>query len=639
MSGGPLAHLRHLKEVHDQCLTAESPTTVHPGPAIRIPLHPHQLTVLKAMEDLERNGSTGIDCSGETLFTTYGILGDSVGAGKSLMVLAHIAALKSREVIRKRVFLQAHATKHMFSIKEREITDCSEGNAIIIVPHTLFRQWATYIKEQTTFKAVYIDKRKASQAEDFLKELLAADVVLISNTMYKEFSIYTREKKVRWRRAFLDEADSLYLVNGYPFPDARFTWYITASWTNMIFSNGGSYIPNSLLREQVFQEGAEFASIRPYFQRNMTTNPYHHVFTNYHITSLNAMRDNINLSNKLRGRVVLKCSEDYVKESIHLPPLYRQTILCRAPINHSIVQNMIGRNVQEMLHGGDISGAIMALGVKMDTTTNIVKAVTESAEKELERLRMTLAFKTNLEYSSPAAKAAALEALEEKIRQKSIALKDMRDRVENYKEDLCPICFDEPNECLLSPCCTRAFCARCILTSLSFNPACPMCRAAIHPSHLKRVVEGEEMNRIVEGAAEEPKEVLEKKEAALLRLLLENPEGKFLIFSRYDNTFVRIFEDMNARGIKVKQLKGSMDSIAANLRRFEAGQFQCLLLNSQYAGSGLNITAATHVVLMHAMTHAEEKQILGRAYRAGREGPLHFTKLLYENEMAAASEE
>ena len=90
---------------------------------------------------------------------------------------------------------------------------------------------------------------------------------------------------------------------------------------------------------------------------------------------------------------------------------------------------------------------------------------------------------------------------------------------------------------------------------------------------------------------------------------------------------------IEALGIKVKQLKGNKDAIAATLRAFQGGDLRCLLLNSHYAGSGLNITAATHVILLHAMTHEEEKQILGRAYRLGRTAPLHFIRLLHSDEM------
>ena len=130
----------------------------------------------------------------------------------------------------------------------------------------------------------------------------------------------------------------------------------------------------------------------------------------------------------------------------------------------------------------------------------------------------------------------------------------------------------------------------------------------------------------------EPEEQLEKKSDALLRIFKENPEGKFLVFGRYDNPFTTIEEGISSLGIRVKQLKGNKDAVASTLRAFQGGDLRCLLLNSHYAGSGLNITAATHVILLHAMTHEEEKQILGRAYRMGRTAPLHFIRLLHQDE-------
>jgi SNF2 family DNA or RNA helicase len=106
------------------------------------------------------------------------------------------------------------------------------------------------------------------------------------------------------------------------------------------------------------------------------------------------------------------------------------------------------------------------------------------------------------------------------------------------------------------------------------------------------------------------------------------------VFSRYDNPFENIESAVNTLGIQVKHVKGNKNAVTATLKAFETGTTQCLLLNSQYAGAGLNITAATHVILLHAMTHEEEKQVLGRAYRIGRSGALTFIKLLHKGEEA-----
>ena len=153
-----------------------------------------------------------------------------------------------------------------------------------------------------------------------------------------------------------------------------------------------------------------------------------------------------------------------------------------------------------------------------------------------------------------------------------------------------------------------------------------MCREVISPKSLKLLGNS---NMIVREVAEPQ---LEKKTDALLRIIRENPEGRFLVFSRYDNPFSSIEKSVAEDGLSVRQLKGNKDVIASTLAAFDRGTFRCLLLNAGYAGAGLNITAATHVILLHAMTNEEEKQILGRAYRMGRKGPLHFIKLLHADE-------
>ena len=212
-----------LKRVHEQCLTEADPVADHPGAtAIKIPLYPHQLTLLSAMNRFEQEGVKGIDCSGrQTLYTSYGILGDSVGAGKSLVVLSHIAGLRQNNTLDSKPILDMKSSNTMFSVRHENVMDCSEANAIIIVPHTLFRQWSAYIKDQTGLNAICIDKRKIFQSETIFQDIMRSDLVLISNTFYKEFSILIRDRGITWRRAYIDEADTISLTNYYPFPKAK----------------------------------------------------------------------------------------------------------------------------------------------------------------------------------------------------------------------------------------------------------------------------------------------------------------------------------------------------------------------------------------------------------------------------------
>jgi len=607
----------------------DSPVVEPPADTMKIILRSHQQAALASMESMERKLVSGMDCSGETLYSSYGIMGDSVGVGKSLMVLGHIARLSVIPTLGPSTCMGPSSTNQVFSIRQDHITDISEAGCLIIVPHTLFRQWADYIKRQTNIRHILLDKKKALTHENFTQDIMNAEVVLVSNTQYKEFSIWQQEKKIMWKRLFVDEADTIHVVNGYPKPMARFTWFITASWMNMIFPNDTMYINQTALQNYVFSDSAPFSVLKPYFEETFRSNrPYNYM--RYSMTSYNFFRDMINNSHRLRGNLILRCDDEFVKQSISLPVLHRSNVICRAPLTQRIVSASVPAEVQQLLHGGDIAGAISALGVKTEDATSLIDAVTLNLKKELKRLRETYTFKESQEYSTVQSKENALKSLEEKIKRTEESIKNIQDRIEGFKNEMCPICYDEPSQAMVTPCCSRVFCGQCILTCITRSPACPMCRTNIPIKGLTKFVMKKEETAIVEQDA--PEEQLEKKSDALLRIFKENPDGRFLVFGRYDNPFTVIEDGIASLGIRVKQLKGNKDSVASTLRAFQGGDLRCLLLNSHYAGSGLNITAATHVILLHAMTHEEEKQILGRAYRMGRTTPLHFIRLLHQDE-------
>ena len=52
----------------------------------------------------------------------------------------------------------SNSSRNMFSLRSVKYSDKNEAGCLIIVPHTLFRQWSAYIKEQTNINA-YITKR------------------------------------------------------------------------------------------------------------------------------------------------------------------------------------------------------------------------------------------------------------------------------------------------------------------------------------------------------------------------------------------------------------------------------------------------------------------------------------------------
>ena len=622
-----------MADVYTNSLTTDSPRVDVAVDSLKVNLRSHQQAVLAAMENKEQQLLKGLDCSGEILYSSYGILGDSVGVGKSLMVMGHIARLKTIPPLESSYSMGRNSTDKVFSLKHNYFTDLSEANCLVIVPHTLFRQWADYIKKQSNLKGLLLDKKNSLKTDTFLQDVMASDVVLVSNTLYKEFSVWQRDNDIRWKRVFVDEADTIHMVNGYPKPEARFTWFITASWMNILFSNETLYIHKTSLHTNVFGDNAPYSFLKPHFdEMYRSTRPYDYI--RYNMTSYNFFRDLVNHDHILRGNLVIRCNDTFIQESISLPPLTRINILCRIPITQRIVSQAIPADIQQLLHGGDVTGAIQALGVKAEDTTSLIDAVTKNLQKELIRLKATYEFKAALEYATPQSKETALSSLATKMKEKEEAIKNIQERIDGFKDEMCPICYDDPAEPIITPCCSRIFCGKCILLCYTRNPTCALCRTPFQLKDLTKVVSNKEETAIVDSnTGTNPEDMLEKKPETLMRLFRDNPEGRFLVFSRYDNPFTAMETAIESVGVNVKQLKGNKDAIASTLRAFQSGDIRCLLLNSHYAGSGLNITAATHVVLLHAMTHEEEKQILGRAYRMGRTGPLQFIRLLHSDEM------
>lgn len=602
--------------------------------AIKVPLRTHQKAVLYEMEQREIQVTSGLDMSGARLFSQFAILGDSVGVGKSLMILGHIARLKAFSTLQTIPLLDRNSTSKLYSLQDTLLgKGMKEIGCLIVVPHTLFRQWQTYLKEQTTLKGLGLQTQRQLKNESIGKDLEEADVVLVSNTLYGPLQEIVREKKYLWKRVFYDEADTLHIPSTKLEPETRFTWFVSASWSNLLFPNQSLYITQTLLTELITQPRYGIQPELKQILQNTLQSSSHatYAYLRHYIVSGSFFREYFYTNNPNRGRLVLRCSEDFVKESITLPPISIRNLLCRPSVLQRVVQDAIPSSVRTLLHAGDIQGALGELGVKAEEPVSLVTAVTENRLKELDRLKKTYDFKASLDYATPQAKEAALKALKDKMTSLENQISQLKQRIENYKEEICPICFDEPQRPTLTPCCSRIFCAGCILTSLTRQSSCPLCRAAITASGLRSLaIEPVAKNELID--PEEGPQPLKKTEQ-LLELLKQKSSGRFLVFSRFDNPFLQISHDIESLNLTVKQVKGNKDVIAATLKSFAAGKTNVLLLNSMEAGAGMNITAATDVILLHAMTHEEEKQILGRAYRMGRTEPLTVTRLLHPDEL------
>jgi ERCC4-related helicase len=79
-------------------------------------------------------------------------------------------------------------------------------------------------------------------------------------------------------------------------------------------------------------------------------------------------------------------------------------------------------------------------------------------------------------------------------------------------------------------------------------------------------------------------------------------------------------------------LKGNTSHMVNVLNKFKNGELNIIFLNTQYAGSGIDISDATDIIIFHKMG-SDKEQAIGRAQRVGRTTELYIHNLCYEHEL------
>jgi len=619
-------HLEVYEQTFANALTSESPIAAQP-PHVTPPLRIHQLASLDAMREKELSLQIGYKIQEETLFSKFALLGDSVGVGKTLMVLGHVSQMATHPLKLNQVplsNLQSDSISSCFSISPTiQRFDDTIFDSLIVVPHTIYRQWQDTITTQTTLRTHFLKTQRDLDKDTFLTSMRISHITLVSNTLFPILmnSFRVRDITPTWRRVFYDEADSIKIPSTCPFPKAYMTWYISATYKNILFANSSCHSYLLRLLSNDFLESLS-PEIQESLQALITNHPN---VTFYKVQSFPFFQDQLRSQHPLRGHLVVRSSQEFLDFSIQLPELHQQVIRCQTPPSYEILQSAIPPQTETLLHAGDIQGAFQSLGISTHSHQTIVEAVTEFRDRELQRLKRRLEFNREETYVSEQAKELALNKLQKKITELEQQIQGIRQRIMDASPSLCAICFDTPSNSIVTPCCAKLFCGDCILHWLMHRVQCPLCRESIHPSQLKNLG-----NPTGQPTTSRSPPIPQKMEA-LLQILEENPEGRFLIFSRFDSPLQSIHEQIS-NNYPSHTLQGNKDSIAKTLAEFEKGNIRILLMNSQTSAAGLNIPSATHLILLHKMGVEEEKQILGRAYRLGRTRPLHFIKLLHHHE-------
>lgn len=598
-------------------LAATDPQASQPD-AILIPLKPHQRAALyKAkcmesgqslryrMDDPARHipdmysrtqvtfrGTFDIECN-------MGILGDIVGYGKTLTALAIIAATPVHQIHNTSHDVYSYHDRHYAYMRvtcpRREEAAPNEFiyTTLAVVPRgPVFVQWANAIREQTTLRLLVVEsvpqirRQLPPQGSPFhvIKEFFERyDIVLIKSTTLKglmdHYDVpYQTHPLKAWGRIMVDEAHDI--LNKVPLFSWKFLWLISGTYPAILATYGS--------RHQL-----------PYGIRELLT------------------YERINL-------MLIKGQTNFVTQSFTVPQPFEHWYLCHIPQYLVAIQPFLSPNVQERINANDIAGAVRELGGKNETEDDILDLLTREIKRDIRNKEHEISYVENLEMSEDT-KAARLVTLRADLTRLQDRYVSLTQRVSQLSEKPCPVCMENFTNPIVLPC-THVVCGSCLLQWMNTRCACPECRTPVQSQKLIAIVK--QKTHEVSGQPV----ILLSKEDTLLKILHDKPHGRFLVFSRCDSTFTRLTEKLIASNISHAEIKGSTPYMMKLLERFRDGQLRVILLNTHHAGSGIDISCATDVVIFHSMG-LDKMQAVGRAQRVGRTVPLHIHNLCYPNEM------
>lgn len=525
-------------------------------PNIKIDLKPHQLTSLYTMKQLDSNYQ--LDYQGSYVRSNIGILADIPGSGKTLTMLSLIASLQEQDIENIYQFSSSFGWDsygvNNYNKFEKEYIKTN----LIVVSSNLIKQWEEEL-EKTFLSYETLDKNNYD--EILIGEY---DVVLCPSVLYNKLITITPEK---WNRIVVDEADSISIPN-MKYSEARFLWIISSTYKNL------SNIKRGFLGKIFYRKDTD-------------------IFNN----------------------IVIFNDPEYTKKSFNLLEPKITTINCT---NNEIIETLnpyLSKNVKDCLNAGDTNSAILMLGGKVDTDSNILHLVTKQINNEILKIKSDINLVQTLEIND---KHEKCENLQQKLKVIETKRNGIIERVKSYSKTNCPICLDPHNSPTISTCCNNVFCGFCLLHWTEVSKSCPVCKQDIVYKKLYTI----------------HTESLIKKEyskiQAIKDLLLSKPKGRFLIFSQHSNCFKDIGMVLKEMNVKFGVLTPSRSR--KSLEDFKKGDLNVILLNSNHYGAGINIPEATDIILFHQMKKDLEYQCIGRAQRPGRISQLNILKLRFQNE-------
>lgn len=460
--------------------------------------------------------------------------------------------------------LTHNSSKYFFSHELYHLSDASSTN-LIIVPHSLFGQWRQEIAQHTTIPYVPIETKRIIRGTDLAQSMVNSNFVLTTNKCYKNVQEYAVQHGIQWNNVIIDEASSIYINSSDPPLRFQFLWFVTNNWIPLIFKTP-SIVKSNLyyLRDRV--------KLNQELEKWLLDNI--NVHYEGQLVSSSFLKEYIPFFHQNRGSIVIRNSLDLIKTSINLPVIMNNVLHCKPNISlNSLMSYYLARNIEPNINSEKIPNLFQALNIEF---------------RELE------------DYI---------------VNQPTVKHNLIRRKVE---ESDCVICLDHTEYPTIVNCCYNIYCGKCLLRNMIVNQKCPTCREVLLTNNIC----------CLKSLTEEERILARNKTEVCLDILSNNKNGKFIIYSSFDNIYYQLFEEMDKLGLKAERIEGNLFSLLKTVKNFQEGRTNILFVSNIDLIRGLSLAATSHLIFFHELPVFELRQVLiHSAQRIGRKQPLKIIQL------------
>jgi hypothetical protein len=396
---------------------------------IKTQLFPHQATLVNGMHIYRDKMTRGFLMGDEAINGKIGIVGDTIGTGKTLSILAYLAS-QVATFPRITCELTNNSSKYFFSHKLYQLSDASSTN-LIIVPHSLFGQWRHEIGLHTTIPYVAVETKRNIRGSDLAQSMVNTNFVLTTNKCYKYIQEYAEQYGIQWNNVIIDEASSIYISSSDPPLKFQFLWLVTNNWLPLIFKNA-SIVKTNLyyLRDRLI--------LNSELERWLLDNINAHY--EGQLVSSSFFKDYLPFYHQNRGSIVLRNSSELINRSLGLPKTASEVLQCRPNISlNSLISYYLARNLEPNILSNKIPNLFQSLSIE---------------------------FKNLDEY-----------LINQPVNKHNL----IRRKVE---EGECVICLEKAEYPTIVNCCYNLYCGKCLLKNMLINHKCPTCRDGLAPENL-----------------------------------------------------------------------------------------------------------------------------------------------------------